>query len=368
MKRVVVNKSDLKNNVRHLISEMKEDNADRVVIGVVKDNGYGLGLVNFTRVLYECGINDVAVATMEEVEVLVKEAIGPNILMLSPVNNKTELAFLISNGVEITVDTLYQFNLVKETAKMLNKAAKIHLKIDCGFGRYGFMYDDLDAIEKCFKENIFPIEIIGIYAHGITPIADDYANLQFDRFMSVIKYIEGKGYPVPLKHVCSSSAALKYKNMRLDAVRLGSCLTGRAIFERKYLKKVGVFETEIAEIRSIRKGESISYGREYTAKKDMIIGIIQVGYADGYTIENKKNSDTFKKKFKDVLISIRDLFKDKGLHVLINGTKYPVIGRVGMYHAIIDIDKNPNINLGDIVRFDDFEPLKVNPIIRREYV
>ncbi|MBR3511923.1 MAG: alanine racemase [Clostridia bacterium] len=368
MKRVVVNRSDLKNNVRHLISEMKEDNPDRVVIGIVKDNGYGLGIVNFTRIIHECGINDVAVATMEEVEILVKEDIGPNILMLSPTNNNTEIAYLISNGVEITVDTLYQFNLVKETAKALNKSAKIHLKIDCGFGRYGFMYDDFESVEKCFKENIFPIEIIGIYAHGITPVSEDYATLQFDRFMKLIDFIEGKGYEVPLKHVCSSSGALKYKDMRLDAVRLGSCLTGRTICDRKYLKKVGVFETEISEIRNIKKGESISYGREYTAKKDMRIGIIQVGYADGFTVDNKKNLDTFSKKFKNVLISIRDLFKDKGLHVVINGTKYPIIGRVGMYHSIIDIDKNPNINLGDIVRFDDFEPLKVNPIIRREYV
>lgn len=133
------------------------------------------------------------------------------------------------------------------------------------------------------------------------------------------------------------------------------------------LKKIGKFKTNIVEIKYLPKGYNISYGNTYKTKKETKIAIIQVGYMDGLNKNKLRDDFSIKNNVISVLMEIKKLFKDNSLKVTINDKKYKIIGRLGMYHAIIDITGNDDINVGDIVLLD-ISPLQTSEEIRREYI
>lgn len=143
MKQLVINKEDLKHNINRIKDYTKEISNDNsyTIIGIVKGNGYGLGLNEYAKILKENGIEYLAVATIEEALTLSKANITPKILMLSPLYDKEELEEAVKNDIILTIDS-------EENAKMLNELAKkgynikVHIKVDTGFGRYGFLYND----------------------------------------------------------------------------------------------------------------------------------------------------------------------------------------------------------------------------------
>ena len=156
MKQLVVNKEDLKHNINRIKDYTKKISNDDnyTIIAVVKGNGYGLGLNEYSEVLVENGIKYLAVATFEEAIELRKEQKDVNILMMSPLYNKQELEETVKNNITIAIDS-------KENAEAVNELAnkgyniKVHLKIDTGFGRYGFIYDDYENIlNKGIKKNL----------------------------------------------------------------------------------------------------------------------------------------------------------------------------------------------------------------------
>ena len=132
MKKLEINKNDLKNNIE--IIKNIDDNIK--IIAVVKANGMGLGLVEYSKTLLENGIESLAVANVEEAISLRKSKIEAEILMLSPIILKKDLQLLIENDITLTISTIEDYNLIKEILKE-NKDIQIkaHIKIDTGFGR-----------------------------------------------------------------------------------------------------------------------------------------------------------------------------------------------------------------------------------------
>lgn len=155
--------------------------------------------------------------------------------------------------------------------------------------------------------------------------------------------------------------------MWMDAVRIGSAIQGRTLINLYNLKPIGIFKSNIQEIKDLPKGYNISYGNTYKTKKITKIAVIPVGYMDGFNANKLRDDFSFKNNLVSVGMEIKKIFKDNSLKVKIKGKKYKVLGKLGMYHSIVDISGSLEIKVGDEVQID-IKPLQTKDEIRREYI
>lgn len=362
MKRLEISINDLKNNL-DIIKNI--DNSVKI-IAVVKANGMGLGLVEYSKMLIENGIECFAVANIEEAIALRNAEIKEEVLMLTPIIQKNELQLLCENDITLTIGSIEEYNLIKDFLNENDeKQIKVHIKIDTGFARYGFLYDD-EKILKVFEEND-NIKILGTYTHFSKPDDKKWTSLQYNRFINAVTKIKENNYNPGILHCSASTAFLKYPEMRLDAVRIGSAIQGRTLVKQEGLRKIGKFKTNVTEIKILPKGYNISYCNTYKTKKETKIAVIPVGYIDGLNRNKLRDDFSLKDNFISVCMEFKKIFKDNRLKVKINNENYKIIGKLGMYHAIIDITNSNNIDIGSEVELD-ITPLQTNDIIRREYI
>lgn len=332
MKQLVVNKEDLKHNINRIKDYTKKISNDDnyTIIAVVKGNGYGLGLNEYSEVLVENGIKYLAVATFEEAIELRKKQKDVNILMMSPLYNKQELEETVKNNITIAIDS-------KENAEAVNELAhkgyniKVHLKIDTGFGRYGFIYDDYENILNTVQSLKPNVEIEGIFTHCSDAYRKNNKHTleQFKRFTDVIEKLEANNIKIKLKHICNSPAILNYPEMHLTAARIGSAFVGRVCSENNIgLKKIGELEINIAEVKDIPKGFNISYLNSYKTKDKTRIAIIPIGYLEGYNVTQKTDMFRIVDKLRRALHELKSIFKKQRITVVINEKRYNVIGTI----------------------------------------
>lgn len=235
MNTLVINKKDLLENiekVKELVEKNgKDDKGNSLkIIAVVKANGYGLGIVEFTKILIDKGIKSFAVATKDEAYILREAGIKEEILLLTPNSNKEDIKKLIDNDIILTLSSKEDAKSIESVGKELNKKIRVHLKIDTGFGRYGFIYSNREEMIETLKplENI---KIEGTYSHFSVSFFDEkYTKLQFERFINVIEVLKMNEIETGLLHISNSSAFVKFPYMNLNAVRIGSAFLRKAIF------------------------------------------------------------------------------------------------------------------------------------------
>lgn len=282
MKSLVINKNDLRHNIRIIKklanSDIPDDKGNKYkIIGVVKGNGYGLGLIEYSDFLIDNGITTLAVATQEEAIKLRNANDKIDILMMSSTSIKKELKELIENDIIITIGSKEVVQAVKDLKKELNKEIRAHIKIDTGFGRYGFLYSDIKTIIDSIKE-LSDVKIEGIYSHFSLAYYknDKWTNQQFNRFVDVIEALKLNDIEIKTYHICNSPAFLNYSKMQLNGARIGSAFLGRVDCENNVgLKKIGKLKTNITEIKTVPKGYNIGYLNSYKTKKETKIAIIQ---------------------------------------------------------------------------------------------
>ena len=371
MNRLVVNKEDLRHNiekVKEYANKRGEDDKGNSlrIIGVVKGNGYGLGLTQYVKFLIDNGISMFAVSTVDEALKLRKAGIKEEILMLSSTAIEKELELLIENDIIITIGSKEDVKVAEKIGKDKNKKIRAHLKIDTGFGRYGFVYNKRDEMVEILKQ-IENIKIEGTFSHfSISFFNDKYTNEQFRRFIDVIEVLKLNGIETGMLHICNSSAFIKFPNMHLNAVRLGSIFLGRMSFKNNLgLKKIAYLESEVSEIKELPKGFNIGYSNSYKTRKNTKVALIPCGYMDGINVSNGKDMFRFIDKLRYVVIDIKDFLRNKDSFVKINGNTCKILGRIGTYHIVCDIT-GKEINIGDTVEIS-VNPRFVDSSLRREY-
>lgn len=367
MKALVVERKNLKHNLKIIREIISKDERQPKIIAVIKGNGYGLGLVEYAHFLVDNGVDFFAVATVEEAIKLRENGIKQDILMMSSTAVKKDIEMLIQNKIILTIGSNEAGKVIEEISHNMNQKVRAHLKIDTGFGRYGFIYSKKEEMIEAIK-SWKNIQLEGAFSHFSLAFYGKGKEVkeQFDRFMQCIDVLKENDIEPGMLHICNSSAFLRFQNMHLDAVRIGSALLGRLSISNTYgFKKVGYLKSDVAEIKIVPAGYNIGYSNSYTTKRETKIAIVPCGYADGFNV--KVDRDMFRPidKLRYIVRDIKDAFKNKKLYVTINGEKCEVLGRLGMFHVSVDItDKNIKVN--DEVHFE-ISPMFVDSNITRDY-
>lgn len=366
MSTLVINKKDLRHNIEKIKEYAKTNNTNSPkIIAVVKGNAYGLGIVEYTKFLIDNGISFFAVSTIQEALKLRQAGIKESILMLSSTSLREEVETLVENNIIITIGSKEDAKIANQIACEKNKKIKAHIKIDTGFGRYGFVYNKEDIVEAI--KNMKNVKIEGTFSHFSISFYDDkYTKTQFNRFIQTVEFLRKNDIDTGMLHICNSSAFLKFPEMHLNAVRIGSAFLGRLSIKNSIgLKKIAYLESKVTEIKELPCKFNIGYSNIYKTKSKTNIAIIPCGYMDGFNVKNQK--DMFRKidKIRYIVGDIKQFFKKQNIYIQIEKYKCKVLGRIGTYHMTCDIT-GKNIKIGDKV-ICEIDPRFVDSSIRREY-
>ena len=250
-------------------------NSNTKIIAVVKAFGYGHGDVKISKALEKMGVYAFWVADFEEGVVLRKSGLKSKIIVANPGLKSYEK--IIKYNLDVVVYNNKLLNLYCKNKQAIN----IHIKFNTGMNRYGFNKEDVKRVITTIQKNKH-ITTISICSHlSCSEILknNDFTKQQLLNF-NLIAYEFNSYYKKPiLKHILNSNGAIYFNKHQMDMVRIGIGLYGNA-FEKKLLP-ISSLRSVIAQNRIISKGDYIGYGANYIAKKNMVISIVPVGYADG---------------------------------------------------------------------------------------
>lgn len=335
MKSYVVESSDLRKNLDNL----QKRAGSAAVIAVLKGNGYGLGLLPMAQVCHDAGITHFAVTELSEVRAL-REAGYQNdmILMLRPTSDSDEVRQLLDLGAVLTVSSQDDATVLNGIAAQRGAIAEAHLKIDTGMGRYGFLPNELDKILSVYSY-MDNIAVTGIYTHLHSAFCNKKQTLeQAESFRAVLRSIHDAGFETGMTHMSNSAALLRFPELTMNAVRVGSAILGRLSFKGSYaLRRVGTCEATVEELRWIPKGHTCGYGAAWKAKKPTRIAVFSVGWYHGFGCEMGNDIFRPRDQLRKMVSALKGLFLHKSLFVTVNGKRCRVLGHIGMLHTVVDV-------------------------------
>ena len=320
--------------IAHNFAEMKKNIAKGTkIVAVIKADGYGHGAEAIARLIEDYDyIWGFAVATPEEALQLRTFGVKKPILILGIVFEEY-FTQMIAKEIRLTVCTYEMEQKLSEEAQRQGRDVHIHIGLDTGMSRIGFA-DRQESVEEIKKISQLPnLKIEGMFTHFARADETDRSPAidQLNRYLNFAKLLEDAGIQIPMKHCSNSAGIIRVPEANLNAVRAGITIYGiypSNEVERDIVKLIPAMElkSHISYIKTVEPGAAFSYGGTFTAKKEMKVATIPVGYADGYP---------------------RSL-SNKGW-VLIHGKKAPILGRVCMDQFMVDITKIPDAKAGDEV-------------------
>ncbi len=321
--------------IRANLNAVRKIVAPARVLACVKANAYGLGASTIAPFI-EKDAGMFGVATVFEGAELRRVGIKKRILVLG-LAPEEEFEDGLKNGLEFTVADRKSVSKISAIALRLKKEAAVHLKVDTGMGRLGVNLKELPQFYRwCRKLN--SIRIFGIFTHfPVAETRNDFTLKQIETFREVTAAL---ALPLPgrdrekgaMRHAANSAAVFNYPESYFDLVRVGLALYGSFPFSptgfpyKSLLKPVVVLKGRIVFRKEINRGDSVSYGRTFQAKKKTRVATVSVGYADGYgrNLSNKAS-------------------------VLIAGKRCPVIGNICMDMMMVDVSGVGAVAVGDEV-------------------
>ena len=303
-------------------------------LGVIKADAYGHGAVPVSGTLSELGCEYLAVSNLEEAVQLRRGGIRTPILILgyTPPEYADTMVFM---DLTQEIHSLDYARALEERLRGTNYILNVHLKLDTGMGRIGFLaYGEHSELPQLAAfSQLTHLRVEGAFTHFSAADSrreDDerYTELQYARFTSALAELDGCGIRPTLRHCANSAVTILHPEYSLDMVRGGIALYGCApdvdcegLLD---LRPVMTLRTTIAQIRDVAAGTPISYGRTFTAPRDLRMAVLPIGYADGLS-RGLSGKVSFRLRGQDV----------------------PVIGRICMDMCMVDITNVPDAKVGD---------------------
>lgn len=324
-----INLDAICNNVKETMKTVGEK-VD--VLAIIKADAYGHGALRTAKALSEIGITNFGVATTEEAMQLRRNGIDGKILILNYTFDESYVR-IIDNAITSTVFEYNHAKRLNDIAGILGKKADVHIKLDTGMGRVGFVpsEESFETVRKIY--NLENIDVSGIYTHFACADMEDKAMTykQIEKFDSFCKKLEDKGIRIPVKHLCNSAGIMEFPSAYANMVRNGIITYGLYPSDEVDKTKIPLtpamsIKSHVVYVKDVPADFTVSYGATYVTDKPTKIATIPIGYADGYP---------------------RNL-SNKG-RVIIKGKSAPIIGRVCMDQMMVDVTGIEDVIQGDVV-------------------
>lgn len=320
--------------VEYNIERMKQNiSSDASMLAVVKMDGYGHGAVQIAQMLEEKEyIWGCAVATPEEALILKKQGIRKPVLVLGCVFPE-QREEMVRHEIRLTVYTKEMAEELSRIAEEYGKDAYIHVKLDTGMSRLGFLAnrESVGIIEEISRLPHLVME--GLYTHFSKSDEEDkgFTRRQLEDFLYMKRALEEREVFFSWYHCSNSAAIIDMEEANMNLVRAGIASygmypSGEVKKERVPLKPAMELISHVAHVKWVGPGTPVSYGGIFVTQRDTRIATIPVGYGDGYPRK----------------------LSGKG-YVLIHGKKAPILGRVCMDQFMVDVTEIPNVSFGDKV-------------------
>lgn len=322
--------------IRHNYNEIRKiTSPDAKIMAIIKADGYGHGFKAIASVLLNNGVDAFGVATTDEALQIRKAGFTLPVLILGVVLDD-EYKKAIENEISLCVANIETATEISEIAKKTKKNAKIHIKLDTGMGRIGFVCgdNDSDVKEEILKIASLPyITVEGIFSHFSRADEEDsaYTDFQFEKFSKICSSLKKEGLDIPYCHICNSAGIIQFPKYHLDMVRSGIITYGlfpSEVVDKNKLNLIPAMtvKTKVTNIKEIKHESQISYGGNYKAMPGQKIATIAIGYADGFSriLSNRAS-------------------------VLVNEKEAKVVGNICMDQCMIDVTHIDSIKIGDEV-------------------
>ncbi len=336
----------------------------RTIIAVVKENGYGMGLLNEYQILKDLDIPFYAVTNTREALSLRSFGCTEPVLLMSPVAEYEDCLELARQNIIFSLEAEWQIPLLDNVYKETGITPNVHIKIETGMGRYGFRWNHLPDLKSLTAH----LSVEGCFTHlaGRPKKYRQQAEQQRQRFLTAVTALEAMGVPSGIKHMANSSAVMTVGDFGMDAVRVGSALLGKTTVYGSQalgnapLKCAVRLEAPIYEIRTFRKGDTIGYQSHLTLKRDSRLALVRIGHTDGIYLGYGDVPEYFFHGFLHLLsLKLRPGRYRKT--VTVNGKQAPLAGLLGVAHMMIDVTDIP-CEAGDRVTLN-VNPLLIHPAV-----
>jgi len=319
-------------NLRHNVAEISRRVSARPILAVIKNNGYGLGVVNIAQLLEpQPAIFGFAVVKLHEAFSLRDAGIRKPILLLGPFDEQNLVDAVASEILPMVYTTLGP--ALDRIAAKRQKPVSLHVCVDTGIGRVGVPYYQAAPLVR----DLAGRHSVHIEGTMMTFTEDpDFDKEQLRRFNETCTALEKEGIALGKKHAASSFPLFQHPDAFFDMVRPGMAIYG--IYSENEFRHMGIMDlrpaislkARVIYAKKLRKGDSAGYNRAYLAKDDVWVATIPVGHADGWP-----------------------RIAAKGAKVRINGDLYPVIATVSASHSIVEIGAEEKVRIGDVATLFD---------------
>ncbi len=316
----------------HNIQQVKKRVPEDVkVMAVIKSDGYGHGAVEVGTALRN-SVDYFGVAAIEEaIELRCAGLMLPILILGYTMHGKYD--DVVRHDVAQTIYNFEDARLLSEMAGMCRKIAKVHIAVDTGMTRIGYV-PNAASVEEIKRISELPyVEIEGIFTHMSCADEKDknHARMQMQKFQNFIHLLENNDVQIPVKHICNSAGIMDFEGPYYDMVRSGIITYGLYPSEEVNKSNINLrpaisWYAHVVHVKTAMAGEGVSYGATYVTKRPTKIATISVGYGDGYP---------------------RSL-SNKGC-VLIHGKRVPIIGRVCMDQLMVDVTELADVKVEDLV-------------------
>jgi len=360
----------LVHNLEAVRSLLKENTR---LIAVLKANAYGLGAVGTARVLARHGVDYFAVTFPEEAFELREGGINTDILVFAPAGEQ-EVEKAVEQGLTLTVASYRDYRLASEAASRLNETVRIHLKIDTGLGRFGVTADRALELARLIHYDQWLV-LEGLYTHFAEAGARSpkFTQSQFEQLQKTVDALTSNGIRPALIHCCNSAAALRFPEMHLDAVRIGTLLGGQHpaghVPNKIKLKNPYRFKARVTAVREMPAGSYLGYYRTYRTRAASKIAVVPVGFADGLGLEALSRPGSWFDLVKIIakLVGSYLNLSRFTVKVKIGKDEYPVRGKVFMQFCLVELPPDFPVEPGTVVEVPVKRTLAPRDI-RRAYI